>query len=850
MSDFGSEFDRYLGNEPKGLGGKHSREQSTRQTDQRQPNIASKASSVESMNVTNDPLITRKETRLMARERQHDLSEQSRLENDRRIARVRPLTRDIMLPRRDRRNPPISSGADSIISSSKNDRLSIAGLQQRLREVGDGDALRKPTSHKFELGPSLFSFDAASNLSDTSNGLDAALNSRFSSPAVKASLPPLKKSKTQRRKETTPQKRYGLSKESGAPIMDQFDLASFGGGGGESDYSYGDQEAGEVENARQDAIRENSLQVPSPLNSETSVGTDARYQETSRMPAIAETSQENASVSTEDELRPRDPHEAEVPLIFSVPLDEIQQIMYRDDENIDETYLEQRLEWSESGSEDESDPGSIVEMIDDSTDSDVEYELPQDERNTEWQPAEEEVMSDGSQFSDDDAVQALTESESDIDVSEVEEETVSSARMARGKRHRIPRVEFWNGERIEYEPEGKSGLLTAIGVRRVIPAVKHYRPRRTPRRRNQTHEVMIDDFEADSRQPDIQVPIFNPQDQQWHTETVAKSVVNSGFKPVTQEDGEIVPLVSRSDLFGGDTTNNPLHIYMLRVEVGGTYSRLLESQKSSLFLCWSGKCTMQLNTQKFDLPKGIAVYAPPANDLFIENGGGDSIGQGTVTLFVIEFDGAISREFAQAMVEGAASMVSRSSQMDLSKQLDLSRQEPEAGSLLQSHQDSFDNDNEDQGGFDDDIGVEGPALHDIDFSVVNKSAAQEDETESFYRGFSKAVGNPELSNRSHILIPARRVDSDEISESLSIALQGGEDAPQPWSGANSRPLRYPRQIHTRNTSRPSHESLSTSQLRSINRSQPPNSSRPLSALTRDYLIRRHRQIQLRREEDM
>lgn len=444
---------------------------------------------------------------------------------------------------------------------------------------------------------------------------------------------------------------------------------------GISDELAEDANSGIEESSDNDNLSARSARPPSRLSSESiQIDSDSLYVDGDA--TRAGTNGENGryseldSNSNSERLRPRDPHEIEGPLIFDVPVSEMPNIDWgADDVDIDGQFLEQQLEHSESESDEESDAGSVAEIIDDSSDDDATY-LNSTEVEKEWNPnlAMQEirgnVLSDDSSDSDDDRVEALTESEGESDTNDCVDsdadivESVSVARRNRGKRNRIPRVNFWLGERIEYERLGKRELMTAIDVHRVEPPKKTYRKRRSHRQKRTAQTQIFDELEANADQKVVMVPVFDTASREWRDRTVARSIAGLDFAPVLAEDGARIPMVTRCVLFGGKQDSAPLRLCVLRIEPGGVFSSSAEQNKASTFVVWRGKCTVHLNNHEFDLMKGMACLVPRGNDFFVDNGGGDRLSTGDVFLFITEINAEANPELADAMAKDAQSMIS------------------------------------------------------------------------------------------------------------------------------------------------------------------------------------------------
>lgn len=580
----------------------------------------------------------------------------------------------------------LSGRSDVTPENTTNNFTHNNALRWRLRGLrGDSASItnhRAPEeSERFTLG-SFKSSHAGSTDETGAEGITTGIQRALDSQYIR--------SRSKRRRQSVRNENLNGSKPS--KVLDQLSeegKAASGGSGdlGDVNLRISDEMADETDPEHQgaadvDTISLRSAIVPSRLSSASQgMNSDPLFvQERGNVSLDAAKARLDAEYAQRPELdsdtesarlRPRDPHEIEGPLIFDVPISEMPNIDWgADDVDVDGQFLEQQLEHSESESDEESDAGSVAEMIDDRSDDDTTYLNSSTEMEKEWgpDPAVEDthakVLSDDSSESDDDRVEALTESEGESDTNECVDpeadivESVSAARRNRGKRNRIPTVKFWLGERIEYERSGKRELMTAVDVRRVEPPIKAYRKRRSYRPRRTVPTQLFDELEANADRKEVMVPVFDTASREWRDRTVARSISGLDFAPVLAEDGARMPMVTRCVLFGGKQDSAPLRLCVLRIEPGGVYSSAAEQNKACTFVVWRGKCTVHLNNHEFDLMKGMACLVPRGNDFFVDNGGGDRLSTGDVYLFITEVNAEANPELADAMARDAQSMIS------------------------------------------------------------------------------------------------------------------------------------------------------------------------------------------------
>lgn len=353
--------------------------------------------------------------------------------------------------------------------------------------------------------------------------------------------------------------------------------------------------------------------------------------------------------------KPREPLGPGEPEVHELPASDVEAIDFAsEDVEVPLGVLHQQLEYSESESDDESDVGSIAEMIVD------------DGNGEEAVDAEFDAASVSSgtldTSSDDERHDAITTSESEYMDSDVDVDLdVATARRTHPQRHRVPSLKFWLCERIEYAIEGKLDLPTARDVRYVDMPEKRYRPRRRYTRRRNPLLPPLDAEEEEVQRTQhkaVNVPVYDPERQAWDDKTVARSISMFDFKPVKDDAGIEVPQVSRHVMFGNERSS-PVRIYLLKIEPGGHLTYEAEEHKACALLVWFGECQVLMNRHEFELLRGMTCLVPRGNDLVIDNvcGSDESAGNDAI-LFVYEVDANKNPSLADALVNDTRSVMS------------------------------------------------------------------------------------------------------------------------------------------------------------------------------------------------
>ena len=418
-----------------------------------------------------------------------------------------------------------------------------------------------------------------------------------------------------------------------------------------------------------------SMPVPSAINSNSEPSENTHTQTKMHTPSDETDINSESDYGAYKRPKPREPLDIEEPIIMQLPLDEIPAINYTPDSiDIFPEYTRQELEHSESESESESDAGSVLDMIESDSDADSEEITG---KEVEYEPDLDEIDplygTSGSSDSNDERADALDASESDYNDSDVDETvTVSKSRQDRPKRHRIPTLAFYNGERIEYEVTGKQKLLTAVDVRTVEIPVKRYRKRRPYLRRN----PLIPMDSNDVQQKVVNIPVFDADKHEWERKTVARSISMFSFKPFRDSEGNKVPLITKYIMLG-HADRSPVRIYLLKIEPGGLLTYEAEQHKACAILVWYGSCTVNLNSHQFELLKGMTCLVPKGNDLYIHNTNKTpetehdaqtetkSTNSGDIILFVFEVDAMANPALADALTQDTRSVISGAAPFEL-----------------------------------------------------------------------------------------------------------------------------------------------------------------------------------------
>lgn len=215
-------------------------------------------------------------------------------------------------------------------------------------------------------------------------------------------------------------------------------------------------------------------------------------------------------------------------------------------------------------------------------------------------------------YSEDEILTSDEDIEEEIDgvrvaITEIEERPA----IRRSTRVKVPPVEFWRNEHVNYVWDSETKTQTIQSVHLIEPAPQA--PARRKRQRQRPIITLDSNGMSNSTVQDVQARIFNDTLNQWQQRVVAQSI------DTKDEGSDLTSTVKSNTLL--QTEESRIKIARLTIELGGGLFDRNSADFAYIFVSWDGRIEARVHQKTIVVRRGVILHVPPGNDFEIKNVG-------------------------------------------------------------------------------------------------------------------------------------------------------------------------------------------------------------------------------------